>query len=203
MKKINTKLPVYLCDLDVINPYFRSRDYENHLKSKGVQLVAPKGDLIKADLPIVTGEVYSVINDMNSHIILDVGGDKDGAIALGQFAHLIKAREYDFLFVANSNRPYVSNVRGILDCIEAVEKASRLKVTGLINNTHLGDEMVDPDNVVEGEKNAREAAEQLNIPFLFTTISEDTWNEWRKKEIQPNLQLIEIFERKLLTPWNL
>ncbi|MCD8511486.1 MAG: hypothetical protein LRY73_17570 [Bacillus sp. (in: Bacteria)] len=129
---------------------------------------------------------------------------RTGPFALGQFSHLIKAREeFDFLFVANSNRPYVNSLQGILDCVEAVEKASRLKVTGIINNTHLGDEIVEPDSVVEGERLAREAAQHLSIPFHFSAVSMDAWNDWERKGIQPNLKKIEIFERKLLTPWNL
>lgn len=87
--------------------------------------------------------------------------------------------------------------------MEAVEKASRLKVTGIINNTHLGDEIVEPDSVVEGERLAREAAQHLSIPFHFSAVSMDAWNDWERKGIQPNLKKIEIFERKLLTPWNL
>ncbi|UCZ52777.1 hypothetical protein LGQ02_18640 [Bacillus shivajii] len=201
--KQQSDLPVSLCDIDVVNPYFRSRDYEKQLLDKEIHLVAPRGDLIQADLPIVTGEVSTVIEDQSRHVIIDVGGDKDGALALGQFSTLLANQPYEFWFVSNANRPYVSTVTGIKNTINEIEQTARLKVTGLINNTHLGDETFGADEVIKGEKLALEAEEKLHIPYMFSFISSKSWNHWEFEGIQPPLKNVEVFNRRLQTPWTM
>ncbi|MBU9723988.1 MULTISPECIES: ATP-binding protein [Bacillaceae] len=197
-----SKRPVALCDLDVINPYFRSRDYGKELSVEGVRLIAPKGELLKADLPIVTGEVAGVIENDHSHVIIDVGGDKDGALSLGQFSHLIKNRPYEFWFVLNANRPYVSTKLGIINTINEIENASRLKVTGIINNTHLGEDDYGPEEVVKGESLALQASMDLGIPFLFSLISNEVRKRWGRNEYTTSFKDVEYFDRKLLAPWS-
>lgn len=203
-RKGDSSLPTYLCDLDVINPYFRSRDYEIQLREKEIHLIAPKGDLLKADLPIVTGEVSSVLMEYENQLIIDVGGDKDGALSLGQFSHQVKKRPYDFIFVVNINRPQVNSVESIVKCIGEIEGASRLRVTGIINNTHLGEGLIQPEDVLKGEMMAEHAAKELSIPFHFSSVAKETWVRWENEGIVPTAaNKFEVFERKLLTPWNM
>lgn len=163
---------VALNDLDVINPYFRSRDVGEHLGKLGVELIAPKGILASADLPIVSPEIYRVLQDKSYRVIIDVGGDKDGATALGQYYHHLKEEDYELLFVINSNRPYVSTVEGVINTIHQIETVSRLKVTGLINNTNLGCSETTVDILLDGIKLSEEVSEKLGIPFLYSTISD-------------------------------
>lgn len=199
-KTINEK--VYLCDMDVINPYFRSRDYETYLNDKGIRLVAPKGELLKADLPIITKEVLSVIDDEDAKVIIDLGGDKDGALSIGQFSQNILMKDYEMIFVGNINRPYVSTVEGMIHTIKSIEAASRLKISGIVNNTHLIDEYIPPEEVMNGEAICKDCAHQLQLPFLFSFVSEEVWNTWLSKEMSFSLQQVVRFDRKLLTPWS-
>lgn len=129
---------VAISDLDVINPYFRSRDTTDILEEKGIEVIAPKGKLATSDLPIVTREIYRVIYKEEYRLIIDVGGDKDGALALGQYYNDIKEMDYQMDYVINANRPLVNTVEGVINSIRQIESVSRLKVSGLINNTNLG-----------------------------------------------------------------
>jgi len=176
LKEKEKHAKVAINDLDVINPYFRSRDIGKYLESLGIELIAPKGQLATADLPIVSGEIYRVIHDPNYQVIIDVGGDKDGATALGQYYNDLKDLEHEMYFVVNINRPYVSTVSGIAETIKQIENVSRLKVSGLINNTNYGLETTIA-NIEEGYRITKEASEALNIPFLYTTISDQLENE--------------------------
>lgn len=194
---------VFLCDMDVINPYFRSRDYETHLSERGIELIAPKGELSKADLPIITKEVRNVIEDEEAKVIIDLGGDKDGAISIGQFAQQINEKDYEMIFVGNINRPYVSTVEGMIETIKGIEYSSRLKITNIVNNTHLIDEYIPPEIVLKGEEVCIECAKELQIPFLFSFISEQLWNSWLERGEKLAFQNVVRFDRKLLTPWNL
>lgn len=188
---------VAITDLDVINPYFRSRDIAKYLESLGIELIAPKGQLATADLPIVSGEIYRVIHDPNYKVIIDVGGDKDGATALGQYYNDLKDLDCEMYFVVNINRPYVSTVSGIAETIKQIENVSRLKVSGLINNTNYGLETT-LTNIEEGYRITREASEALKIPFLYTTISEHLENETKRFADEHDVKYIKRFMK---LPW--
>ncbi|WNF37938.1 hypothetical protein RJD24_05730 [Bacillaceae bacterium IKA-2] len=192
---------IYLCDLDVINPYFRSRDHQEELEAKGVNLVAPKGELLKADLPIVTGEVALRIKETESTVIIDVGGNEDGATVLGQFAALIETMPYEFLFVVNVNRPSVATAEKIIPVIRAIEKNSRLKVTGLVHNTHLCGEDLSKEDILEGESVCNEVFEKSGIPLKFTMIEERQY-KGLKEELNFNSNRLIVFKRRLLAPWH-
>lgn len=161
---------VAIADLDVINPYFRSRDAVAILKDNGIELIGPSSRLASSDLPVVSGEIYRVIHDPSYRVIIDAGGEKDGATVLGQYFHEWKERGAVMLFVLNANRPYVSTLDGIIESIKGIEKAARLPVAGIINNTNLCGETV-PQDVLKGEILAGRAAEKLGIPVLATAVS--------------------------------
>jgi len=74
---------VLLVDLDVVNPYFRSREKAEFLEKEGIKIIFPKR-LAHADLPIISADLYSIIEDENIYGVLDVGGDDDGAAPLRQ-----------------------------------------------------------------------------------------------------------------------
>ncbi|WP_280768263.1 hypothetical protein [Salipaludibacillus daqingensis] len=190
---------IYLCDLDVINPYFRSRDYKEELEVNGVNLVAPKGDLMKADLPIVTGEVAMRLNEKDATVIIDVGGDEDGATVLGQFAPVIEEMPYEFLFIANMNRPSVATAEKMISVIRAIELNSRLHVTGIIHNTHLCGEAVTSEEIHHGETVCQEVSKKLGVPLVATMIEEELYKEISESLIAKE-QLI-IFKRRLRSPW--
>lgn len=188
---------VAIADLDVINPYFRSREIVNILNEKEIKLIAPKGKLSTSDLPIVSGEIYSVIHNPEYHLIIDVGGDKDGATALGQYYNDLKNIDYQMYFVINVNRPYVSDINGIIESIKQIELVSRLKVTALINNTHMGID-TDINSIKDGSDIARKISDKLNIPFLYTTISFKYLEKTKDFSMKNNVLYIHRFMK---LPW--
>jgi len=161
---------VAINDLDVINPYFRSRDVENVFQETEIELIAPKNQLAASDLPIVSGEIYRVIHDRRYRVIIDAGGDKDGATVLGQYYHEWKELSPELLFVLNANRPYVSSLEGAIDTIKRIEQAARIKVTGIINNTNIGHE-TSMEDIRKGYELSKRVSERLKIPIAGTTIS--------------------------------
>jgi hypothetical protein len=161
---------VAINDLDIINPYFRSRDVSSLFQQHDVELIAPINRLAKSDLPIVSGEIYRVLHDNRYRIIIDAGGDKEGATALGQYFNEWKDLHPDLLFVLNRNRPYVSTLDGALDTVKEIERVSRLKVTGIINNANIGMETTMND-ITKGFELCSSLSNKLEIPFIYTTIS--------------------------------
>ncbi len=188
---------VAITDLDVINPYFRSREVRSHFEEKEIELIAPKGELATADLPIVSGETNRVLHDPNYHLIIDVGGDKDGATALGQYYNDLKNLNYEMIFVINTNRPYVSTVEGMKATIKQIERVSRLKVSGLINNTNLGLE-TSLAVIEKGYEIALQASKQLDLPLLYTTISNNLLEETKEFASTHDVKYIQRF---MTLPW--
>ncbi len=188
---------VAITDLDVINPYFRSREVAAQFENQGIDLIAPKGKLASSDLPIVSGEIYRVLHDPSYQLIIDVGGDKDGATTLGQYYNDLKDLNYELLFVVNGNRPYVSTVEGILETIQQIEMVSRLKITGLINNTNLGVE-TSLEDIEKGYQLTKAASEKVSIPFLYTTISAGLKEE--VKDFAEGKEIVYI-DRYMKLPW--
>jgi hypothetical protein len=188
---------VAINDLDVINPYYRTRDMASEFARHDIELISPKGNLATADLPIVSGEIYRILHDSTYRLIVDSGGDKDGATALGQYYNEWKNQKPEMLFVLNANRPYVSTVEGVISTIERIEEASRLKVTGIINNSNIGSETT-MENILKGLELALIVSERTNIPFLYTTIATqlmDSTDEFAK--VNPVLYI----DRYLRLPW--
>jgi hypothetical protein len=194
-RKVHPKVAIN--DLDIINPYYRTRDIADEFIKHDIELIAPKGHLATADLPIVSGEIYRVLHDPSYRLMIDSGGDKDGATALGQYYNEWKHMEPEMLFVLNGNRPYVSTLEGAIETIERIEEASRLKVTGIINNTNIGTETT-LDVIERGLILAQLVSRKKCIPLLYSTISEhlkDQTGEFTK--VNP----VVYIRRYMRLPW--
>jgi tRNA uridine 5-carbamoylmethylation protein Kti12 len=155
---------VVLCDMDVVNPYFRSRDVREQFEEIGIQVVAPEGEFKHADLPMISPRIRGMIMKTDRTVVLDVGGDPAGARTLGRFVPEIKKRGYELHFVINTNRPFTSNVAEIKQMMEMIESLSTLKVTELICNSNLM-EFTDESVVKEGVEIVNDLAEELKLPF--------------------------------------
>jgi hypothetical protein len=129
---------VQLADLDIVNPYFRSREARRLMEEHGVRVVIPPGAQAFADLPIILPEIQGMLHPPPGTITLfDVGGDDVGAKVLSSLRPAIGDSPYELWQVINSRRPFTSTPEGCLEMQHAIEESSRLKVTGLLVNSHL------------------------------------------------------------------
>ncbi|ARE89433.1 ATP-binding protein [Clostridium formicaceticum] len=166
LAKANKK--VALADLDIVNPYFRSREKERMLQEYGIKVIASYIKGSGSDLPAVTGDVLGPLQDKSYDVVLDVGGDAVGARALGRYKEYWKTEDYDMFCVVNANRPQTSELEGVLEHIYAIEKTSGAKVTGLVNNTHLLRHTT-VEEVLKGQELCRKVSEVLRIPIKYIT----------------------------------
>ncbi|MEG6616304.1 hypothetical protein V6C27_07680 [Peptococcaceae bacterium 1198_IL3148] len=188
---------VSLVDLDIINPYFRTRLAKECLIDKGLDVVCPPPHLANADVPALSPAIKGALQVENGFCVCDVGGDDVGAIALGRFKPLLPAERINLYFVINTCRPLTATLDDILTMLKTIETTSRLKATALVNNTNLGPE-TDCDLVMAGDKLVREVSAILELPIAFTAV---------KKELAP--QLLEYglstpilpLEFYMLPPW--
>lgn len=159
---------VALVDLDVVNPYFRSREQEENLKQYNIEMFSSNIKGLAADLPSVSGSILTAFQNENYEAIIDVGGDHQGARTLGRYEEYLTEGNYEMYAVINANRKETSTLEGVLDHIYRIEKTSRAKVTGLINNTHLLWE-TEVEDVLKGQELCKKVSDELNIPIKFVS----------------------------------
>ena len=160
-----------LADLDVVKPYFRSRSARAILEAAGIELLAPTGANVHADLPIIVPQIRSHLRQDHSRLIMDVGGDDVGARVLGSLSDVISPADTDCFLVLNFRRPGTPDPQKAVTVIREIEAVGRLPVSGLISNTHLMDETT-PEVVVDGYRLALQTARLANVPLVAVTVGE-------------------------------
>ncbi len=193
----NQQEPVTIADLDIINPYFRSREAAAELDKFGVTSLGPAGAHAFADLPIIIPDIKRAIEQNQGKLILDVGGDDVGARVLSSLTDAFVTGTYEMLLVLNERRPFTADVAGSMRMIAEIEASSRLKFTGIISNTHLMTDTT-PDTVLHGVKLAREVSRKTGLPIAFVSAL----NAIVDKLDSPGLDLPVLrLDRALVKPW--
>lgn len=164
---------VSLIDLDVVNPYFRASEQRKLLEERGVHLIAPvfaeAGTSL--DVPSLTGEIAPAIQGVREgeFAIIDAGGDDVGATALGRYARFVKANDPAVLYIANRFRNLVQDIDDAVENMREIEEASHLKVTAIVNNSHLK-QATEAETIELGVEYADELSAVTGIPVACTTV---------------------------------
>ncbi|MBQ3889350.1 MAG: hypothetical protein II738_06365 [Clostridia bacterium] len=159
---------VAIGDLDVVNPYFRTKDSEAELKAAGIDVVALPFANSSVDLPSLPAEAYALVQDRSRYAVLDVGGDDRGALALGRYVpYLREENDFDMLFVANFRRPLTPDAASAYEVMREIGAACGLPFTGIVNNTNLGEETT--REVIDASRPlADELAAVSGVPVVMT-----------------------------------
>jgi len=188
---------VLLADLDLVNPYFRTREARNSLAELGIEVVLPPRKYLNADLPILSPKVGGLIKNPAALSILDAGGDGVGATVLAALADMFKDKKVNMFQVINPFRPFTADVEGCLVMRDQIEATSKLKITGLIGNAHLMDDTRTAD-IMKGYELVLEVSRASELPIVFITAAPDLIPELGKKGLAcPVLPI----NRQLIPPW--
>ncbi len=161
-----------LADLDVVNPYFRSRSQREEMERMGVRVVAPAGALAESDLPIIPAESRALVENDSVSGVLDVGGGPGGARVLGTLTREIARRAPPVYYVFNRSRPDNATPGRAAASITGIEAAGGLRITGIVHNTHLIG-FTTPDTVLEGAEAAGELSRLTGLPVVCHAARED------------------------------
>ena len=160
---------VCIADLDIVNPYFRTKDSAKVLADAGVELISPQFANTNVDLPALPAESYRLVQDKTIYGIMDIGGDDRGAYALGRFVPFIKAEnDYRMVFVANSFRPLTRTPEEALEVMREIEAACGLKFTDIINNSNLASETT-PETILDSADYIAKLCAISGLPLWLTT----------------------------------
>jgi len=162
-------LEVTIADLDIVNPYFRSKDSTDVLEAEGVRVIALPFANSSVDLPALPSAAYAVVQDRTRYAVLDIGGDDRGAYALGRFVpYLLEENDYEMLYVVNFQRPLTTTVSDAVEVMREIEIACGLAFTGIVNNTNLGAETT-LDLVKGSYRKAEELCKETGLPLFMVT----------------------------------
>ena len=168
---------VSIADLDIVNPYFRTKDSEELFEKNGIELISLPFANTSVDLPSMPSAAYGLFSRRDRNVIIDLGGDDRGAFALGRFRPmLLEENDYEMVFTVNFYRPLTTTVDEAIEVFNEIEYASKLKFTKIINNSNLGRE-TKAEDVARTVALAKELAEKTNTEFWFTSVDESIYDE--------------------------
>jgi hypothetical protein len=168
-------------DLDIVNPYFRSKDSAQLFEKAGISLICSPYANTNVDIPALPQEMYALTDDKTLHAVVDIGGDDRGALALGRYTpSILEENDFDMWLVVNCYRPLTSTVEDTLAVMEEIRVASGLPFTGIINNSNLG-AVTSPEDVMASMAYAREIAQKTGLPLVMTTVEEPLYDVLKDK----------------------
>ena len=185
-------LPVAVADLDIVNPYFRTKDSEKILQEAGIELISSPFANSNLDVPSMPPETYALVADTKRYGVLDIGGDDRGALALGRYTPMIREENnYEMLFVINRSRPLTRDVEGTVEVMAEIEAACGLPFTAIVNNTNIGPATTAQD-VLDSLPYARAVSEKTGLPIKMTTVNHTLLPELKGEGFFP-LRLQELY----------
>lgn len=170
-------LTVSLADIDIVNPYFRSKDSQAELEAAGVKVIALPFANSSVDLPALPSETYSLVEDRSRYAVLDIGGDDRGAYALGRFVpYILEENNYDMFYVVNFYRPLTTTAAEAIEVMREIEGACGIAFTGVINNSNLGAETT-TEMVKATYGLCEELCKAVKLPLVAVTAEESVADE--------------------------
>ncbi len=172
---------VVIADLDIVNPYFRTKDSSEELNAAGIELICSEYANTNVDIPALPPELYRLTADKDITAMVDIGGDDRGAYALGRLVpEILSENNFDMLMVINKFRPLTPDAKSTLEIMREIEAACGLKFTGLINNSNLGDETTVQD-VIDSMEYARDVERLSGLPLVMTTVRDALYDSLKNK----------------------
>ena len=160
-----------LLDLDMVNTYFRLTERGKQVEMKEIRLVSPNFANSGIETLSLPAEVQSAFAMDWDTVIFDVGGDAVGSTALGRCHEDFMALEegaLEVLNVVNIRRPLAGTVEKVIHLQEEMQIHSRLKITGMINNTNLA-EVTTAQELHDGYEIIKEVSERTGVPVKYTS----------------------------------
>ncbi len=176
MRKTAPEDKILLADLDIVNPFYRSADAAGVLEENNIRLISPMYANSNVDAPVLSGEVYVIFDDDSYRGVFDIGGEDMGATILGSMRSRLDNTGAELLMAVNTRRPFTSTADEIIIMASELQEASKMKITGLINNTNILEQTTAQD-VIEGEKILLEVSQKTGIPLVLTTVMEGVMSE--------------------------
>ena len=159
---------ITLVDLDTVEPAYTLRPIAGELEKLGVSVITQPDSF-------GLGEAASYITPLQmnclaqeGNIIIDVGYGAGGLDILDIVTGIEKEKNLKIYIVINTAKFETSDKESIIDYLKFSEgevKREWKKFSGIISNTHLGDETTKED-VIKGYEKLKTAALEVGLPII-------------------------------------
>ena len=185
---VNQNKEITLVDLDTVEPAYCMRPLEKIIRNKGVNLILQSDYFGLGEAgSYVTNEQINCLKKTAGDIIIDVGYGVTGLDTLDIINDIDKEENIQIYLVVNTAKFETRDVDSILEYMEfnnGENKKSWKKITGLISNTHLGDETT-LDDIKNGYEILSKVSGITKIPISYISVDEkfkpeflnDTYND--------------------------
>lgn len=186
---------ITLVDLDTVEPAYTLRPIAKDLEKLGINVITQPDcfGLGEAASYITAAQVNCLANDGN--IIIDVGYGAGGLDILDIINNIGDETDLRIYLVVNTSKFETSTVDNIIEYVtfaEGLEKRQWKKFSGMISNTHFGDETTKED-VINGYNKLKLASEKINIPIRAIGVDESL-------NFDPTYDGIEVWKYNRLMP---
>ena len=172
---------VAIADIDIVNPYFRTKDSEGDLQAADIRVISSQFANSNVDVPALPSDIYSITEDHELAAVIDVGGDDRGALALGRWRDAILEEDnYEMLLVVNRFRPLTRTAEATIGIMQEIEAAAGMKFTAVVNNSNLGED-TSAEDVLSSVEYADEICRLSGLPLKMTTVHENLYGELKDK----------------------
>ncbi len=166
---------VTVADLDIVNPYFRTKDSAAFFEEQGIRLICSAYANSNVDIPALPQEMYALTDDRSMTAVLDIGGDDRGALVLGRLApKILLENDYEMLMVINCYRPLTRDAASTMEVLREIEFAGGIRFTGLVNNSNLG-AMTTAEDILASRDYAEEVSGLSGLPVVMTTVRQELY----------------------------
>lgn len=197
LKSLAPERKVAIIDMDIVNPFFRTADAAKPLEERGIRVELPLYARSNVDVPALTPQMEYLIEEKDTDLVLDIGGDDVGAKAVGRYREAIKNRKYNLFFVLNKNRPFTKDLDAALKIYREIQESCGMDFTGIVNNTHML-EHTTLETLAEGIPLARELSRKTGVPLAFhcafSRVLNDAGQEERQAFEEPILPMEEYIK---------
>ncbi len=172
---------VLIADIDIVNPYFRTKDSEKQLNEAGIRLISSAFANSNVDVPALPQEIYRITDELSARAVIDVGGDDRGAVALGRLREkILSENDYEMIAVINFYRPLTRTARNAFEIMREIETASKIPFTGIINNSNLGAQ-TSAQTILDTLGRAAELENLSGLKVKMTTVKSGIFKELQSK----------------------
>lgn len=173
LEYIKENKPITLVDLDTVEPAYCMRPIEKTLRGYGINLILQSDYFGLGEAgSYVTNEQINCLKKNNDDIIIDVGYGVTGLDTLDILNDIDKEQNIKIYLVVNTAKFETKDTESILEYIKfnsGENKKPWKKITGLISNTHLGDETTKED-IIRGYNILKEVSEKISVPIVAISV---------------------------------
>lgn len=176
----NNNKKITLVDLDTVEPAYTLRPLEEKLTKRGINVITqPEYEGLGEAANYVNSRQLNCLKEQGD-IIIDVGYGASGLDILDIIENIEDEKNMEIYIVINTSKFETFSKENIIEYVsfaEGLEKRPWKKFSGIISNTHLGDETTKED-IIRGYEIIKSAAKELNLPIRAIGVSQVLRNEF-------------------------